>query len=538
MIKDNLKNIIIPEKLKENIDEVLEEQLFNANRYYAESNPFISSLMEIEKRKNPIEFLEELKKRWNWHNTFYENLLEPAFLEITSESFLELTPQEVLDIIAIYKTCCLVDETTLVTSGAIKKHLEYNFPKVLIEDEYYSKEEARYMLLTPPVLTFFAEYEKEHLEYVILLKRNALQAKEFREYLKKKYHANDDKIFQSRFNKKYKDRINMDEEVLLEQISNLNISECYKINHLYFTIEHPIRKAFNDIIIYDNVNEKYISSRLYGISGFLFRRKVLEYLNLSNILPNNGYIYENSNEVVIKGLYKLYEERVRKMEKDIKPYRQRGDTCAIACMLMVLEYYKLIPEAHRHYESKYYRIYGSRYMDGTPFSALAWHFAKNGLDTEIYHSEETIFSNEKHLLDDNVFADLMEEYKEFLNRAKDMGCKVKNGIEVNSELIKKRLEEDKLVILAGQLGSILHAILICGYDKDDFIVCDPLYKEKQKWSKEDIESFMKTDIGNWCIAVTSLKQEKEKLLENLDEFQKVAEEKLDIVDKQSRKKVK
>ena len=43
---ENIKSKIIPESLKSNIDEVMERQLFNANRYYAESNPQISSLMK------------------------------------------------------------------------------------------------------------------------------------------------------------------------------------------------------------------------------------------------------------------------------------------------------------------------------------------------------------------------------------------------------------------------------------------------------------------------------------------------------------
>ena len=85
------------------------------------------------------------------------------------------------------------------------------------------------------------------------------------------------------------------------------------------------------------------------------------------------------------------------MKKDIKPYRQNGNTCAIVCMLMVLEYYGLIPKINKYYENKYYRIYKSRYMEGTPLSALAWHFAKNGLNTEIVHSYKEIFNNDKNI---------------------------------------------------------------------------------------------------------------------------------------------
>ena len=62
---ENIKSKIIPENLKMNIDEIMEQQLFNANRYYAESNPEISNLMQKELYQRPEEFLHRLKTRWN-----------------------------------------------------------------------------------------------------------------------------------------------------------------------------------------------------------------------------------------------------------------------------------------------------------------------------------------------------------------------------------------------------------------------------------------------------------------------------------------
>ena len=73
------------------------------------------------------------------------------------------------------------------------------------------------------------------------------------------------------------------------------------------------------------------------------------------------------------------------MNKNVKPYKQRKDTCAIACMMMVLEYYGVIEKANWYDERRLYRIYGSKYLSGTPFSALAFHLAKNCLKTTIYH---------------------------------------------------------------------------------------------------------------------------------------------------------
>ena len=71
---ENFKSKIIPNDMKINIDEIMEKQLFNANRYYAESNSNISKLMQDELIQEPEQFYKKLVSRWNWHNIYYENL--------------------------------------------------------------------------------------------------------------------------------------------------------------------------------------------------------------------------------------------------------------------------------------------------------------------------------------------------------------------------------------------------------------------------------------------------------------------------------
>ena len=161
------------------------------------------------------------------------------------------------------------------------------------------------------------------------------------------------------------------------------------------------------------------------------------------------------------------------IDKDVKVYKQKGDTCAIACMMMVLEYYHRLEKANWYEEKRLFRIYGSKWISGTPFSALAYHFTKNGLETSLYHSEEHLFENKNNALTN-------EEFTQFL---------------------KQKLEEGHLIILAGQISRQFHAILISGYEKDSFIVCDPLFKNKQRKTFQEIEKFMDTDIGKWCITV-------------------------------------
>lgn len=188
------------------------------------------------------------------------------------------------------------------------------------------------------------------------------------------------------------------------------------------------------------------------------------------------------------------------MNKNIKPYKQRKDTCAIACMMMVLEYYNIIEKANWYDERMLYKKYSSRYMNGTPFSALAFHMSKNGLTITMYHENPNLFKNSKKIMD---FELALEEYKKYLVFAERKGTKIINGININISLLKEKLKEDNLIILAGQISGCYHAILITDYDEETFEVCDPLYKEKQTRTYKEIEEFMNTDIGKWFITINN-----------------------------------
>lgn len=518
----NIKSKIIPEEWKANIDEIMETQLFNANRYYAESNPNISSLMNDELYNSPQVFLERLINRWEWHNSYYELLLEPAYLSLVRNSQVELSPKEIDELIKVYTTSCLVDEATLVMSGVIKKYLDYNCSKFLTFDENLSNFEASQMLITPPKETFFAQYQIDHLYYIYLLKTNDPNTLDFKNSLMEKYHANDEKIFSSRFYKRFKKNMDMTPKEILQDIKHYTISNDYKIKHFYFTLEHPDRRAIRDIIIYDNLNEKIIAYNLIGISGFLLRFKILEYLNSSSVLKNKGYIYEYNKDIIVQALELLKKERMKNMDKDIKLYKQRGDTCAVVCMMMALEYYKIIDKANWYDERRFYKLYGSQYMSGTPFSALAYHFSKSGLDTTIFHSDNNLFNNDEGALSNSDFKYAMEEYNEHLKRAEKLGTKVKNGVKINADLLRKELQKGNIVIVAGEIAGGYHAILLSGYQDDKFIVCDPLCKEKQTKTAEQIESYMTTSIGKWFISVNNNTLEKRRLMSSLEKYEEDA----------------
>ncbi len=189
------------------------------------------------------------------------------------------------------------------------------------------------------------------------------------------------------------------------------------------------------------------------------------------------------------------------MEKNVKPLKQNGPTCAIMCMLMVLNYYNKISKVNWYDERNYYRRLKSKYIEGTPLSAVALILARNNLETIILHSEKEYFSNNKNYLDNYTYDKLIEEYKMFLNNAKENGALIEKNIDINTNTIKKYIEKDYLIILPGMIGSSIHAILITGYEYNSFYACNPLFKEKQNMSKEEIEKYMTTPIGRWCVLV-------------------------------------
>lgn len=189
------------------------------------------------------------------------------------------------------------------------------------------------------------------------------------------------------------------------------------------------------------------------------------------------------------------------IEFHIKPYKQHRNNCAIACMLMILEYYQIISKANYFYEKEYEKRYHSRYMDGTPFSAIAYHLSKNHLKVKLIHSEQAYFTNQTHFLPASAFQNTMQEYQSYFNGIIEKNGKVLTGIDMTISFLKEQLTSGYLIMLAGMKGNILHAILICGYELDKFTVCDPLCKKQQFLTCEEIEKFMDTPIGKWCIVV-------------------------------------
>lgn len=188
------------------------------------------------------------------------------------------------------------------------------------------------------------------------------------------------------------------------------------------------------------------------------------------------------------------------MKKNIKHYKQRGNTCAICCMLMVLNYYNVIDKINWYDERRLYRIYKSKYIDGVPFSAILYHLSKNNLSLSVYHSENNLFKN-NNVFNDEIFNLLLNEYNDFLDNAIKYGAKVYKGVNINIELLKEKLSDNNLIILAGMVDNIYHSILLSEWVDNGFIVHDSLNKDKKLMSYNEINNYMNTNIGKWFIVV-------------------------------------
>ena len=179
------------------------------------------------------------------------------------------------------------------------------------------------------------------------------------------------------------------------------------------------------------------------------------------------------------------------MKKDVIPYKQKGNTCVICTMLMILDYYQKLDIPKWYFERKYYKIYKSRYIQGTPLSAVMYHLTKNNLKCKLYHSEKNLFKNDGYL-DNDTFNSLLFEYKEFIDLSKTYNSQVNNNVLIDCTFLKEQLMNNNLIILSGIVNNVLHAVLLIGYENNMFYVCDPLYKNESLWDKDKINEFVAT----------------------------------------------
>jgi hypothetical protein len=99
--------------MKANLDKTIENELISANRYFAQSDKATADLAKQMAAQTPEAFLVTLRQRWAWHNSFYEELLEPSLGFLLESSSVMLSPWQVERIALAYETSVAVDKATL-----------------------------------------------------------------------------------------------------------------------------------------------------------------------------------------------------------------------------------------------------------------------------------------------------------------------------------------------------------------------------------------------------------------------------------------
>ena len=507
----NFKARIVPTGWKANLDTRLTEDLLNANRYFAHANPAISQLVEREVFKSPEDFILELKARWEWHHEFYERGLEPVLDQVIEASHFALSPSQIDAIATLYQAGSLVDQATLPVSAATKKHLDY---WIDIESASFTERE-RFMLLSPPEEPFLIRYRRDHLKYIVALREGRTDIDETKKSLIDTYHASDEKIFEGRFQSF---AIYFDWELgeVRSHIEKMTQDPNYWVEHFYSTLERPRARAIRDIISFDNGEEYRILMTLMGISGYVLRKKVLQYLDETKILRNSGKIYEFDDEVVLWALDRLKDYRKALLHKDVEPYRQTGPTCGAASLMMALHHFGLC-SLGRETEWAIHQESRSKIVEGNHFSGLARIASDLGLESVLIHSEEGMFKNDG-MFTDEVYRTLMDEYAHFLDAASASGTKTVNGVDIDIKLLRDYLADDYLIVLGGRVGPFLHAILLVGYNDQGLVVRDPLNLLSQTYSEGYVNSYMRTPIGSWALAIRRDRKGLENFLQKVPEF--------------------
>lgn len=517
----SIKRQIIPEEWKEDIDEIIANELVGANRYFASTNKDMIQLITKEATQDPVTFLRNLHERWDWHNYFFENLLEPSIEQLLPKSALELSPSQVETIMEVYSVLTLVDQSTLVLSAGIKKCVENN-----LERHSQATDEEKSMMISSPNESYWITYRIEHLDYVASRLDNDSSWKEKEEKLLMKHHIGDRKIFNSRM-KEFAPNFERHAIDIRKEIQKLAISNEYKIEHASMAKRRPRVKAMSDLLDFDNIEEYKIMRNLIGISGFIFRKKVIGYLKETKMVEGEVGIYELSDDKVIELLSKLKNYRSEFFMKDVLHYGQTGDTCGACSLMMAEKYFFDAPNLEKKNEDLIHDRSKSQFIEGDVFSLLATEAVELGLKTKLVHSDKDYFNNTSRYINQSLFTKLMDEYLTGVEKGVKKGLTSEVGVNINSKLLEKYLSDGYLVILAVMHGNYLHSILLAGHGNGKFMVHDPLRQKETFIDKRTIERISKTPIGSWLIAVKKDDKNLQKLLGKLPEFRDKALEYLD-----------
>jgi hypothetical protein len=503
---------IIPEEWKPTIDSLLQHELFAANRSFAALHPALTRQVQAQAQKPPEQFNRELEERWEWHDMFYEQLLEPALHALINGLSSAVSPQRAGHLRAVYATMDSVDMATLPVSASIKKHAE-NWADTLAKKFRLSPQD-QLRLISIPQEPFYMYYERDHVAYALALVQQAQDAQQQRAALLEKYHASDEAIFAGRW-KRFEHYLSRTAEELETEVAARAFAREDKVSHFYFTLGKPSLQALTRTLVFDNCQEYDKMYGLVGISGFVLRKRVLEWLHEEGLPPATNNIYEAPRDTVLEQLRVLEDRRKHTMNKPVQTYTQTDLTCG-ACCIMMAEHYFGLGELSRANEHAIHAQTTPKHYPGNHFSALALHAGKRGLETVLLHEEKTMFKRPPSF-SKSLFDELVAEYSGYIEAA-GARLRVENGVPVTPAVIRELLAQDYLVLAAGMAGTVMHTVLATGYTGNAFIVNDPLSGQREAWSSQRMEQYLQTPVGRWLLAVRADQSAAHALLSHLGQY--------------------
>lgn len=214
------------------------------------------------------------------------------------------------------------------------------------------------------------------------------------------------------------------------------------------------------------------------------------------------------------------------MLKEMEHFAERpSGSCSSAALCMTLRHVGVEGVDETTLREMHERV-KAKHGNGELFSKLAIEARWYGLDTELLHSAEELFSNDAHLLPDETFDALVAEYTQALEQAVALGAKSLQGVSIDTAALRTYLDDGYVIMLAGQRSDgSLHTVLVNGYDGDLLLYHDP---DEPKVTKEtqsgEPEAFSKTGVGSWLLAVRKDRRMINRLTDSLDEFNEKARE--------------
>jgi len=453
---------------------------------------------------NPVEYFNNLSGAWKDHNELASTIDDYLFQiysgQLSPDSCFALKQAREL-----LERAFATEHNKRIYSAGVKIALDRYIESAIAR--YNLLPDELYILLTPGVVNFWTSYRGEHAEYIYATKKSPRAASALRECLCKRFHAEEEAIFNSRLGRDFREFHDYTLSELNWIIKEFQACKA-KVNELgikgfYLTLEKPDLKYVQRIISYDNYEEYLFGYNLFGIPDLYLRRQMINTLvNHGAIDKRNGVLFYSKDEL-LKGLNVM----IASLEKagtgvNQKPPKQpavflqtRNTTCGVACMMMAMNYFLDTP-LNPVWEGKLRRQLKMKKYDLVPAINLAAYMKQQGLEVAVFHQGAQKFWESIRLSNEDIFCEQQTAYARALRR----GIKPNDGA-VTVDAMLEALNADKLLIYGIALNeSIKHAVLIYKHEQGFFYVNDPLagqriYSPSDLWRAGDL------DTGRWYISV-------------------------------------